>query len=138
MKHSYNYRIHLTRWAVTALAEKHRRQDHHSGLPGPRRPQLAGDANVRGSSTNAAEFVTVSDRPNRGELERRILGSLRCDRRSEGHGCVIASHYRTNGVHPAPAAAVRDSLRRAAHTSRLFHSIRGGLVEAVFQTGGRP
>jgi hypothetical protein len=41
-----NSRIHLTRWTVTALAEKHRRQDHHMGLPGPRRPQLAGDANV--------------------------------------------------------------------------------------------
>jgi hypothetical protein len=42
-----NCRIHLTRWAVTAPAEKHRGQDHHHGLPGPRRPQLAGDANVR-------------------------------------------------------------------------------------------
>jgi hypothetical protein len=41
-----NSRIHLTRWPVTALAEKHRRQDHHPGLPGPRRPQPAGDANV--------------------------------------------------------------------------------------------
>jgi hypothetical protein len=44
---SPNCRIHLTRWAVTALAEKHRRQDHHPGLPGPRQPQPAGDANVR-------------------------------------------------------------------------------------------
>jgi hypothetical protein len=44
---SPNSRIHLTRWAVTALAEKHRRQSHHLGLPGPRRPQPAGDANVR-------------------------------------------------------------------------------------------
>ncbi len=43
----HNSRIHLTRWAVTALAEKHRGQDHHPGLPGPRRPQPAGDANVR-------------------------------------------------------------------------------------------
>jgi hypothetical protein len=43
---SSNYCIHLTRWAVTALAEKHRKQDHRPGLPGPRRPQLAGDANV--------------------------------------------------------------------------------------------
>jgi hypothetical protein len=42
-----NSRIHLTRWAVTALAEKHRRQDHRPGLPGPRQPQPAGDANVR-------------------------------------------------------------------------------------------
>ncbi len=42
-----NSRIHLTHWAVTALAETHRRQDHHPGLPGPRRPQPAGDANVR-------------------------------------------------------------------------------------------
>jgi hypothetical protein len=42
-----NSRIHLTRWPVTALAEIHRRSDHHLGLPGPRRPQLAGDANVR-------------------------------------------------------------------------------------------
>ncbi len=42
-----NSRIHLTRWAVTALAEKHRSSDHRFGLPGPRRPQLAGDANVR-------------------------------------------------------------------------------------------
>jgi len=30
-----NCRIHLTRWPVTALAEKHRRQDHHPWLPGP-------------------------------------------------------------------------------------------------------
>jgi hypothetical protein len=43
---SPNSRIHLTRWAVTALAEKHRRQEHRPGLPGPRRPQPAGDANV--------------------------------------------------------------------------------------------
>jgi hypothetical protein len=42
-----NSRIHLTRWAVTALAETHRRQDHLPGLPGPRQPQPAGDANVR-------------------------------------------------------------------------------------------
>jgi hypothetical protein len=41
-----NHRIHLTRWAVTAPAEKRRRQHHRLGLPGPRRPQLAGDANV--------------------------------------------------------------------------------------------
>ena len=47
MRSEANRRIHLTRWAVTALAEKHRRQDHRLGLPGPRRPQLAGDANVR-------------------------------------------------------------------------------------------
>ncbi len=39
--------IHLTRWAVTVLAEKHSQQNHHPGLPGPRRPQDAGDANVR-------------------------------------------------------------------------------------------
>jgi hypothetical protein len=44
---SSNSRIHLTRWAVTALAEKHRRQDHRPGLPGPRRTSPAGDANVR-------------------------------------------------------------------------------------------
>ena len=43
---SPSHHIHLTRWTVTALAEKHRRQDHRPGLPGPRRPQLAGDANV--------------------------------------------------------------------------------------------
>jgi hypothetical protein len=42
----HNNRIHLTRWPVTALAEKHRRSDHHLRLPGPRRPQPAGDANV--------------------------------------------------------------------------------------------
>jgi hypothetical protein len=48
---THNNCIHLTRWAVTALAEKHRRQDLHPGLPGPRRPQLAGDANVRCSRT---------------------------------------------------------------------------------------
>jgi hypothetical protein len=41
-----NSRIHLTRWAVTALAEKHRRSDHRPGLPVPRRHQPAGDANV--------------------------------------------------------------------------------------------
>jgi hypothetical protein len=46
MARHHNYRIHLTRWPVTVLAEKHRRQDHHSWLPGPRRPQRAGDANV--------------------------------------------------------------------------------------------
>jgi hypothetical protein len=45
-----NSRIHLTRWAITALADEHRKQDHRSGLPGPRRPQPAGDANVRHSS----------------------------------------------------------------------------------------
>jgi hypothetical protein len=42
-----NHRIHLTRWAITALADEHRKQDHRSGLPGPRQPQPAGDANVR-------------------------------------------------------------------------------------------
>jgi hypothetical protein len=42
-----NSRIHLTGWSVTALAEKHRGQDHLLGLPGPRQPQPAGDANVR-------------------------------------------------------------------------------------------
>jgi hypothetical protein len=42
----HNNRIHLTRWPVTALAEKHRRQNHRLGLQGPRQPQLAGDANV--------------------------------------------------------------------------------------------
>jgi hypothetical protein len=42
-----NRRIHLTRWAVTALADEHRKQDHRPWLPGPRRPQPAGDANVR-------------------------------------------------------------------------------------------
>jgi hypothetical protein len=41
-----NSRIHLARWAVTALAEKHRKQDLRLGLPGPRQPQPAGDANV--------------------------------------------------------------------------------------------
>jgi hypothetical protein len=41
----HDKRIHLTRWAVTAPAEKHRSQDHRPGLPGPRRPQLVGDAN---------------------------------------------------------------------------------------------
>ena len=35
---NHNYRIHLTRWAVTAPAERHRSSNHHSGLPGPRRP----------------------------------------------------------------------------------------------------
>jgi hypothetical protein len=44
-----NSRIHLARWAVTALAEKHRKQDLRLGLPGPRQPQPAGDANVRKS-----------------------------------------------------------------------------------------
>jgi hypothetical protein len=44
---THNHRIHLTRWAVTALAERHGSQDHHRWLPGPRRPQRAGDANVR-------------------------------------------------------------------------------------------
>jgi hypothetical protein len=52
-----NRRIHLTRWAVTALAEKHRRQDHHPGLPGPRRPQPAGDANVRSHDTLSSDFA---------------------------------------------------------------------------------
>ena len=47
MRLEANSRIHLTRWAVTALAGSHGRQDHHPGLPGPRRPQPAGDANVR-------------------------------------------------------------------------------------------
>jgi hypothetical protein len=46
MRSEANRRIHLTRWAVTALAEKHRWSDHHPGLPGPRQPQPAGDANV--------------------------------------------------------------------------------------------
>jgi hypothetical protein len=41
-----NSRIHLTRWPVTALAEDHRRSNNRLGLPGPRRPQPAGDANV--------------------------------------------------------------------------------------------
>jgi hypothetical protein len=46
MNSTANPRIHLTRWAVTALAEKHRRQDHRPGLPGPRRTSPAGDANA--------------------------------------------------------------------------------------------
>jgi hypothetical protein len=41
-----NNRIHLTRWAVTAPAGRHRRSVHRPGLPGPRRTSPAGDANV--------------------------------------------------------------------------------------------
>jgi 4-amino-4-deoxy-L-arabinose transferase-like glycosyltransferase len=41
-----NRRIHLTRWAVTALADEHRKHDHRPWLPGPHRPQPADDANV--------------------------------------------------------------------------------------------
>ena len=44
--HPANSRVHLTCGSVTDPAEDHRRQDDHLGLPGPRRPQLAGDANV--------------------------------------------------------------------------------------------
>jgi hypothetical protein len=51
---AFTSRIHLTRWAVTALAEKHRRQDHRPGLPGPRRTSPAGDANVRHVLTRLA------------------------------------------------------------------------------------
>jgi hypothetical protein len=54
---SSNYRIHLARWAVTALAEKHRWQDHRLGLPGPRRPQPAGDANVRSHDSLSSSFL---------------------------------------------------------------------------------
>jgi hypothetical protein len=38
--------VHLTGGSVTAPAEKHRRQDRHLGLPGPRRDTPAGDAYV--------------------------------------------------------------------------------------------
>jgi hypothetical protein len=41
-----NCRIHLTRRAVTALVEKHRRQVHHPVPPGPRRTSPAGDTKV--------------------------------------------------------------------------------------------
>jgi hypothetical protein len=54
---SANSRIHLTRWAVTALAEKHRRQDYRPGLPGPRQPQPAGDANVRSHDSLSSSFL---------------------------------------------------------------------------------
>ncbi len=54
-----NYRIHLTRRAVMAPAEKHRRQDHLLGLPGPRRPLRAGDAHVRRSL--ASTLLTVEE-----------------------------------------------------------------------------
>ncbi len=60
-----NCRIHLTRWVVTALAEKHSSSNHHPGLPGPRRPQPAGDANVRCVSYSAPPF------PDRGALKSR-------------------------------------------------------------------
>ncbi len=39
-------RLHFPRWAVTALQRSTGRQDHHPGLPGPRRSSPAGDANV--------------------------------------------------------------------------------------------
>ncbi len=41
-----NYRIHLTRWAVTALARKPMKMNHRLLPPGPRRTSPAGDANV--------------------------------------------------------------------------------------------
>jgi hypothetical protein len=50
-----NCRIHLTCWAVTALAEKHRSSNHRPRLPGPRRPQPAGDANVMRLFHSAAQ-----------------------------------------------------------------------------------
>jgi hypothetical protein len=39
--------VHLTRRAIMAQAEMRRKQDHHPGLPGPRRTSPAGDAHVR-------------------------------------------------------------------------------------------
>lgn len=45
-------RFSLTRWPVTALAEEQRRSDYRLGLPGPHRPQLAGDSNDRHPTTN--------------------------------------------------------------------------------------
>jgi hypothetical protein len=60
-----NSRIHLTRWAVTALAGIHRRSDHHLGLPGPRRPQPAGDANVSESCFHRASTMVHPEGENR-------------------------------------------------------------------------
>jgi hypothetical protein len=131
-----NYRIHLSRWAVTSLAEKHRRLTHRPGLPGPRRPQPAGDANVRGSSINADEFVTFSERSIRAENEGPTQGSMRWVRGSEGHGCPSASTSPANRAYPSPASAGRDSLRRLRHTSSPFCSVHRGEIDAIFQTGG--
>jgi hypothetical protein len=41
-----NSRIHLTRWAVTALERKPMKVNRHLVSPGPRRPQPADDANL--------------------------------------------------------------------------------------------
>jgi hypothetical protein len=74
-----NSRIHLPRWAVTALAEKHGRQDHHLGLPGPRQPQPAGDANV--------SFSCAAWRPHRIRIALVLLlaaavTTIACDKQS--------------------------------------------------------
>jgi hypothetical protein len=42
-----NSGIHLTHWAVTALADEHSRSNHRLELPGPRRTSPAGDVYVR-------------------------------------------------------------------------------------------
>jgi hypothetical protein len=46
-------RIHPTLWGVTVPAVQHGRPDHHPELPGPHRPQPAGDLNVRSQQRSA-------------------------------------------------------------------------------------
>jgi hypothetical protein len=38
-------RIHLTRWAVTALAENHRRRERRGGMAEAQRAHVAGNSN---------------------------------------------------------------------------------------------
>ena len=137
LKLGSNYRIHLTRRAVMAPAESRRSQDHRPGVPGPRRPRPAGDANVRGSSINADEFVTFSECPIRARHEGPTRGSMRWVRGSEARGRLIASPSPADLVYPEPASAHRDSLGRVRHPSSPFCSSLRGEIDAIFQTGGK-
>jgi hypothetical protein len=90
-----NRRIHLTRWAVTALAENHRKQDHRPGLPGPRRPQPAGDANVRRSFANSEEFAMFSEAPDCRQHVGPCRAFSRCDHTPDDFGSRVAVPYPT-------------------------------------------
>ncbi len=90
-----NSRIHLTRWAVTALAETHRSSNYYRALPGPRRPQPAGDANVRRSFTNSEEFAMFSEAPTCRQHGGRCRAFSRCDHTPDDFGSRIAVPFPT-------------------------------------------
>ena len=110
---AHNTRIHLTRWAVTAPAEKHRRQDHHPGLPGPRRPQPAGDANVRLKLASFASHLWAQG------LTRLMLAAMLLTISSPGRaGTIYMSVLQGRSMIP-PTTSLGSGLASGDHTAAL-------------------